>query len=238
MTKKDKKQPLPGSELSTSDIIDKTILSIAEGITGIAAAGREQWFLSIGHLLQRIRSGRFLTTLREEWSRYREEGRVGDDYIVTDQHQETLQELLDFLDDDSPDEIRFSVLKKIFLTAATESISSRESILPQQYMRICRGLSSGETVVFLAAYDLARAGERPERERSAAHWLKEVAESSGLVYPELVELHERNLIQKNLLTPRHYSDRSGVDFGQHFRITDLGWEICRFIGEYNQRQDA
>ena len=227
-----------GSGLSTSDIIDGTIVAIAEGITGIAASDRRQWYMSIGHLLQRIRSGRFLTTLREEWEAYREKGRVKDDYIVTDQHQESLQELFEFLDGETPDAVRFSVLKKIFLTAASESISDRESVLPQQYMRICRTLTSGETLVFLAAYELAKSGDWSTLEISAARWLKEVAQTSGLVHAELVELHERNLIEKNVLTPRRHSDSSGISPGSHYRITDLGWEICRFIEEYDQSQNA
>jgi len=239
MGEKQEEESLPAEmQLSTSDILDRTIRGIAEGVTGIAAAERQQWLLSLGHLLQRVRSGRFLTTLREEWSSYREKGRVKDDYVFTDQHQESLQELLDFLDQDAPDEVRFTLLKKIFLTTATETVSDRNSVLPQQYMRICRGLSSGETLVFLAAHKLAVEGTASTKPGHAIHWLESVAQTSGLVHPELVELHERNLIEKNLITPRHYPDRSGVNLGQHYRITNLGWEICRFITEYDGHQDA
>lgn len=236
MNKKEEKAI--GSEITTTNIIDRAIMSIAEGVTGIAASDRREWYKSLGHLLQRIRSGRFLSTLREEWQSYTDKGRVEDDYLISDQHAECLQELLDFLDQDSPDEIRFTVLKKIFLTAATEAISDRNSALPQQYMKICRSLSSGETLVLLGAYDEARSSPPADRPGSAATWIGEVAESSGLKHGELVELHERHLIEKNLLTPRLHSDRSGIALGPHSRLTNLGWEICMFIQTYDDQQDA
>ena len=37
--------------------------------------------------------------------------------------------MLDFLDRDIPDEARFSLLKKVFLTAATEDVSTRDAAL-------------------------------------------------------------------------------------------------------------
>lgn len=223
--------------LSTSDIIDSTIIAVAEGITGIAASDKEQWFLSIGHLLQRIRSGRFLQTLKEEWEDYREQGRVEDDYLLTDQHQECLQELLDFLDQDSPDEIRFTVLMKIFLTSATESISDRNSVLPQQYMKVSRSLSSGEVLILFAAYEIVKNNKNIDSGMSASVWLADIAKVSGLKYPELVETYETDLIEKNLLTPRTYNDRSGVSVGEHFRLTSLAWDLCQFLEEYDRHQD-
>ncbi len=226
-------------QLTTGDIIHRTIIEITEGITGIAASERRDWTRSIGYLLQRVRSGRFLETLKEEWEAYREKGRVKDDYMWTEQHRECFQEMLDFLDDDSPDQLRFSVLKKILLTAATETISSRESLLPQQYMKICRALSSGEAIVLLAAHGLVKRGTAPNHTRyGATEWLKAIADASTLDYPELVEIHERGLIEKNLVTERTLRDRSGIVMGEHFRLTDLGWGICQFIEAHDQQADG
>ena len=66
-------------------------------------------------------------------------------------------------------------------------------------------------------------------EKGAGAWLRTVAERSGLQHVELVEVHERCLIQKNLLTPRMYGDESGIMSNYHGRLTDFGWELCRFI---------
>ena len=122
------------SNSSSPDMLSETIKGLAEGLTGIAASDKSVRYLSIGHLLQKFRSGRFLNELKAEWDKFREKGRIKGDYATTEQHYECLQEILDFLDTDSPDRIRFAALKEIFLTTATEMISDRESLLPQQYM--------------------------------------------------------------------------------------------------------
>ncbi len=223
---------------NTSKLLAETLKSLTEGITGVAASDRRDLILSLGHLFQRMRSGRFLKTLTDEWYNYREKGRIKDDYIQTEQHQECLQEMLDFLDKDSPDEPRFSVLKNIFLVAATETKSARDSVLPQQYMRLCRTLSAGEILVLSSSYYIAQRGVPAQKDSSASNWLTKIAEKSGLKYPELVEIHERNLIEKNLLSRRDNRDRSGVTLGDHYRLTALGYEICQFLESFEENEDA
>jgi len=217
------------SKDDTSKIFTEIAKGLAEGITGVAASERKDLILSLGHLFQRARSGRFLRTLMDEWDYYREKGRIKDDYIQTEQHQECLQEMLDFLDKDSPDEVRFSVLKNFISVAATEMKSMRDSVLPQQYMRLCRRLSAGEILVLSTTYHIAQNDVPKQKDSSAVNWLAKIAENSGLKYWELVEIHERNLIEKNLLTRREQADRSGVSLGKHYRLTGLGYEICQFI---------
>jgi hypothetical protein len=238
MGKKEKENvSLQKSKLSTSDVLDQTILSLAEGITGIAASEQTEWLRSVGFLLQRVRSGRFLETFRTEWNAYRDKGKVKDDYIFTDQHQECLQELLDFLDQDTPDQIRFTVLKNIFLTTSSETISDRNSALPQQYMKICRSLTSGEVLVLLAVSQLAKEGAQLIV-NSAVAWHATVAHKAELVDAELVELHEQGLLDKKLITPRKHNDKSGVDLGDNFRLTGLGVNLCKFMESYSAKENA
>lgn len=229
---KDANEALPPA--NTSSTLSKTLASIAEGLTGIAASDREQWILSFGHVLQSIRGGRLLATFKNEWESYREKGKIKEDYEQSEQHQECLQELLDFLDEGPPDSARFAVLKKILLVAATERASKRESILPQQYMRLCRGLTSRELLVMLTAHTVSKAppSVKLDTPESAIVWVETIARASGLDYPELVEVHERALVEKNLITPRLYPDRSGVTMGQYFRLTRLAHDMCEFIERF------
>jgi hypothetical protein len=232
-------KPVTGKNegMDTSSVIERAILQITEGPTGAISSQRSDYFLPLGYAVQRHRSRERLQTLLEEWEVYRAKGLIKDDYTQSEQHKECLQEMLDFLDRDSPDEIRFTVLKKILLTAATEEISTRESVLPQQYMRVCRGLTSGEILVLLTTYTTAESSALPGGHTSADKWLEIIAERSGLKHPELVEIHERSLIEKNLLTPRKYFDGSGIDPGHYFRLTNLAYDICKFIELYERSTD-
>lgn len=219
---------VPNDGDETSSFLARTILNLSEGLTGIAASDKKERLLSIGYILQRFRSGRFLETLKAQWESYRDKGRIKDDYIRTDQHQECLQQMLDFLDNDSPDQIRFDAMQYVFLNTATERISDSESVLPQQYMRICRSLNSTEILILQTNFRLAKRGHNPGH-YGAAEWLRDIASNSVLRHVSLVESQEGSLMDKCLIGARTHGDRSGVVKSNHFRLTDLGSALAEFM---------
>jgi hypothetical protein len=227
-----KKSNLSKYSKNTSDIIKDTLTCLAEGMMGIAASDRKELAFSVGHIFQSLRKGQFLSRFLNEWNSYREKGRIPKDYEETEQHHSCLQELLDFLDKDSPDEIRFETLKKVFLVAATEKSSDRNSLLPYQFLRLCRGMSSGEIIVLNVTYRIAKSGQIPDIS-GANNWLDIIAKESALNHASLVETYEEELIKKHLLSRRLHSDRSGVMVKPHFRLTSLGLELCEYIDSYD-----
>ena len=191
----------PG-QMETAHVLATTLESIAAGLAGVASSDRKGLVLAVGHIFQRIRAHGFIEALIREWNEFQERGQIKPDYTKSEQHKACLQELLDFLDKDSPDQIRFDAIKSIFLSAAAERLSSRDSFLPQQYMQTCRTLSSGEVVVLKTIYEAVQQDNWNRKEPGAVAWLGAVAARSGLQYVELVEAHEQCLIEKKLLTPR------------------------------------
>ncbi len=220
----------------TGRMIKRTLASLTEGVTGIAASDRKELTLSVGHIFQTLRKGQFLSHLSEEWESYRDKGRIKEDYTETEQHRSCLQELLAFLDNDLPDEIRFEVIKKIFLVAASESKSDRNSLMPYQFLRICRSMSSGEMLVLNATYTIAKSGTPPQV-TGANQWLDVIAKESELEHASLVEIYEEDLMKKKLITRRTHSDRSGVAATPHFRLSSLGLELCEYIAAYDDVAD-
>jgi len=221
----------------TNSIIADTLTNLAEGVTGIAASKKQEWVLSIGHIVQGVRGGQFLSILQREWDSYKEKGRIKEDYQFTDQNYTCLHEILDFLEKDIPDETRFNLLKQLFLVTSTETMSNRDSILPQQYMKICKTLTTGEILVLNATYGVAKEDWWKDQHFGAHDWLGVITEKSGLAQRELVEIHERTLINKKLLSPRTLSDESGVRISPFFRLTDLGHKICEFVASYEPIRD-
>lgn len=220
-------------EKNTENVITTTLTGLIEGLTGIAASSKKEWILSISHMFQKMRGGQFLSQLLKEWNNYRQKGKVKNDYQFTEQHKACLQELLEFLDKDSPDEVKFKILKQIFLVAASEELSDRESFLPLQFMIIARSLTDGEVILLTTIWRISqeRNGEYEEH-YGAQRWLKEVTDESGMKHQELVEIHEQGLMNKRLVTPRQLSDSSGVKVKPYFRLTNLGYEFCEFIDKY------
>lgn len=122
-------------------------ISGVQGLSGLFAMERKDMILTAGRLLQGVINWEFLDTLHREWDRLRKDSQIRDDYQKTEQHHACLQQMLDFLDSDKPDKIRFEFMKKIFLSAATEKGQNTDSILPQQYMFISRQLTSGDILL-------------------------------------------------------------------------------------------
>jgi hypothetical protein len=221
----------------TSSLLSNTLTNIAEGITGLAASEKSQLVFSIGHLFQSIRGGQFLSVLEKEWKNYRDAGRIKDDYQYSDQCYTCLHEILDFLENDIPDDLRFTLLKQIFLVSATEQVSNRESALPQQYMRICKTLTSGEILVLNATYEASRDKQymlNASSMKQVDPWLAEISKRSGLKHIELVDIHENGLVEKKLLTPRFNIGYKSILPSETFRLTGLAYDICEFLKSYKK----
>ena len=225
------KQPIK-LPVGPNGLIEMTITAMLEGLIGIASSEKKELVISAGHLLQRMRGVGFLGALQAEWRAMREKGRIKDDYADTDQHFTCLHELLDAMDNEIVDEQRFQIMKRVFFVASSEILSDRNDILPQQLMRIARSLTSGETIVLSTAHNVYLGGKYPTGMLPAIDWLKRVAVESGLRFAYLVELHERALIQKYLISPRHQADINSVQQNE-FRLTDLGIEFCSFVAKYD-----
>jgi hypothetical protein len=206
-------------------------------LTGAAASEKKDRILSVGHILQACRSGQFLKQVTAEWEAYCDKGRISEDYVNTEQHRECLQELLDCLDSDSPDEVRFAALKKVFLTTSTETLSDRHDVLPQQYMRICRHLTSADVLILSAASRVAESRNWDGSMNTPWLWLERIAQESGLRFPELVAVQEARLSDCSLITPRTHGG-AYVVVGERFRLTPLGDEICRFWRAYDEISPA
>ena len=129
---------IPYENPETSDVLASTIQELTAGLTGLAASDRKELVLSAGRIFQSFRTVGFLGALKAEWEILRERGRIAPNYTKSEQHHACLQELLSFLDEEVPDGIRFNAMKNLFLNAALEDFSDSQSILPHQYMQVCR----------------------------------------------------------------------------------------------------
>jgi hypothetical protein len=116
-------------------------------------------------------------------------------------------------------------------------ITKSSSVLPQQYIRVCRTLSSSEILILVAAYKKSRDKSWSPTEANAERWLREIAEESGLKHTELVDYYDQILVDKKLLSQRRHSDRSGIYPGDNCRLTNLAIEICKFIETYDDLKD-
>ncbi len=239
--KQSKEKSLPQKKwalanMEVPEIIKNSAKVWAETLTGIVKSEPKDILVSLGYIAQRLIADQHLNSVLVEWEKIREKGRMKEDYAQCMQAKYTLLELLKFLESDMPDEQRFQILKRIMLVAATEEKSDRQSIKPQEFMKLIKILPAGSVMVLTTAYQLSKnppIGPGENNRVNADSWVKIIAEKSGLEYPALVVMYEKPLIESMLLTERVYADGSGVRLSPHFRVSDLGFELCSFLDHYD-----
>lgn len=235
---KDKNQLKLNDPKSLMEFLQQPTLKIAEVLTGILVSGSKDWKLSAGKLIQATIKGNLLTQLGLELKKYREEGKIKEDFLATDKNRMSLCELLKFIDEEIPDEERFRAIKSLFFASISKDVTEDEEKLAYELMQICKKLSSGELLVLKAAYDVVIGRLAPNmsninhQEKNANDWLNLIAKQIRHSLPSLVEVHEKNLMELKLISDRTLSDRSGIRPTQHFRLTTLGYKLCEFITKY------
>ncbi|HML76142.1 MAG TPA: hypothetical protein PKB02_16750 [Anaerohalosphaeraceae bacterium] len=222
----------------TSDIIKETTCSITSGLAAIATSDRKDVILSASRIFQAFVKGKGLEQLQNEWDDLKKKGKIKDDYESTTQHQDCLLELLNFLDNDCPDELRFQTLKKIFLVASTETQSGRNSCLPYEYMKLCRSMSSGEILAMLTAYRLfvEKKANSISDSNFEYNWVAGVTNNGGFEHRELVEMYKRKLLDKNILLGTNFQGSMGKNSSNG--LTSLGLALCRYIESYDNQKEG
>lgn len=223
---------------SVMQFLKQPTIIIAEALTGFLVSDLKDWKLSAGKIVQAAIKGNLLTQLGREIEKYREEGKIKEDYLESDINRASFKELLKFIDEEAPDEIRFKAMKSLFFASITKNATEQDDGLAYELMQICKKLNSGELLVLKAAYDIVNARLAPNmptinhREKNANDWLNLIAQQIGHSLPSLVEVHETNLMELKLISDRALSDKSGIQPTQHFRLTTLGYKLCEFITKY------
>lgn len=217
----------------------ENILGPAEFFTGLVGSNRSQVFQSVGHAVQGLLSGKFLQILQQEYSHYRESGKIKEDFRYTDQNQMCFTELLRFLEQEMPDKDRFELLKRIYIVSATEKVFDRNSHVPLQFMQIARELNSGEMLVLSAAHRIAK--EIPEEKMPESvdwrTWVDIISKEAGLLFREIVNKHETTLVEKNLLEEREVLT-GNYNLKPFFRLTRLGYAFCEYVSQYDHVEDG
>lgn len=234
--------------LYSSDEIANTLpsqqelVSMTAAVFGALSGGFEGMMLTTGRLVQALWTGRLWPQFLTEVHKWKEEGKIKEDYFSTSQNWEDLTELLDYLDRGIPNERVWEVLKKIYVISATETNSSRNDRFPFYYLQVIRNLSAGEIEVMFAAHRIAQEinpdwlnqNYLPPQGSTTNYWIHRIEETTQLKQKDLIEKFEDELIQKRILSQRTFSDRSGINLRPHFHLSKLGYSICEYVAEYDE----
>ncbi len=223
-----------------TQFLQQSTAKIAEALTGVLSSDLKDWKLSAGKIVQSVIKGNLLTQLGRELTKYREEGKIKEDYLESDFNRASLKELLRFIDEEAPDEIRFKAMKSIFLS----SLGQDDEVLAYELLLICKKLSSMEIMILSVNYNVVKGVAKPtatgitHSATQIKYWAQIIAEQIGHNLSEIVLQYEDHLIELKLISDRHYPiERTRVtenfDATPFFRLTPLGYKLCEFITRYD-----
>lgn len=220
------------------NFLEKPTIAIAETLTGLLAQSGilpSSYILSAGRIVQATVKGKLLTQFGRELERYREEGKIKEDYFATHKNQASLLELLQFIDSDIPDEEIFKAMKSIFFTGVAIDADERQEEVAYQFLLLCKKLNSMDILILKTCYKIYCGEDLVNVNTGITNygdWVKTVSEKIGYGLPELVSASDAKLVELGLLSPRSHSDQSGIRAGKEFRLTQLSIKLCEFIAKW------
>jgi hypothetical protein len=217
------------------EFLQQPTLGLAEGLTALLSSP-VQFRLAAGHIVQAAIKGRLFQQLGKELKDLKKAGRIKEDYFATHNQQATLHDLLKFIDENPPGEEIFKAMKSIFFsTIKTEATAENEQI-GYQLLQLCRKLESGDVLVLKACWDMYR--QSPDKlhaellgKNHTRDWCDLISTKTN-VPSGLVNLHDKKLIELNLVTPRQFPDGSAIN-PIDCRLTSLGRLLCDHITAFS-----
>jgi len=238
---KSKNQMLVKDFSGLAKFLQQTTIELSEAITGFLSSDTNDKKLAAGHIIQSIFKGNLINQFGRELNNFREKGLIKEDYFATHKQQATLVEFLKFIDSgETPDEERFKAMKSLFFYSISKEATEKTEKDAYEMMQICKELSSMEVLILKANFNLvigtakSHAGKNvSKRTNTRATWFITVANELGYDFPEIVERHEKHLMELKLISEIDNPSRNAMIPTDYFRLTTLGYKLCEFITKYD-----
>jgi len=235
--KNKKKNQIKVYQDKKKDIIELLIqptVKIAEFLTGILVSETKDLKLSGCRIIQAVIKNNNLTQLGREIEEYTKKGQIKEDYLESSLNQATITELLNFIDEEVIDEVRFKAMKSIFFSSVENNSDDQKESLAYELLQICKELTSGDILILKATFEILKnPGDIDVKDNAANKWINNISKKIGHNLPSLITYHENHLMDLNLISPRIHNDRSGIVTGKYYRLSDLGYTLCEFITKYD-----
>jgi hypothetical protein len=181
-------------------------------------------------IVQGALKGNLLSQLAREVDDLRKKGKIDDNFGERKYGFQTWVELLNIIDEDTPDEDRLEALKAMFYAINKVNATDAEQILGYQLFQIAKKLTSNELLVLKAVYELQN-DKTKTGHGGFIEWAQAVSKHLGHSLTSLIDHADKALVENQLLSERFFPDRSGIHW-LNWRMTDLGVRFCENIERY------
>jgi hypothetical protein len=223
---------------SLAELLQQPTVKLAEVLTGVMAVGKQGLGVSLGRVASAALQGKMMRQVYDEVQNLIKQGKLDQDYASSKYGFRSLADLINFIEQDTPDEDQFNAVKTFFFAVGAVNADEKQKAYFLYLLRQVKQLSSSQLMILSISYDIHKKGDslvKMLNGRSHGDWLKLIAERMGHHSTALVEMEEDGLISMRLLSKRTERDQSGIT-DQNARLTDLGLSICEVIDKYSYEE--
>ena len=219
---------------SVPGFVERRVIPIIQGISGLTQSDRKQLVGVAGRLLQAAILGKF-EEFSIEWNDLKSAGRIKEEFVTRPKSQAALLELLQFIDQSPPEQDLFDAIKSIFFRGIAPDSTDIDSLRSYEFLQVARKLNSGDILVLKACLNLREKGSVAPG-NSSHRWVDAIAKETNLP-TGVVEIHEQNLNRSRLIGDRIYPDKSGMMNSETYGLTQFGLEFGSFVTAYQRPGD-
>jgi hypothetical protein len=217
-----------------TQFLHEPLPKIAAAVTGALTIGRSDAILMGGRVVQAAIKGRAFQQVSREIQALIEKGQIKEDYANSEDGFKSLEELLMFIDEEVPQEERIKAVKAMFIAINSVEAKASDKMLKYALLQIAKKLSASQLMLLKISYDFYKAGTlKTDGVTDFARWSALVAQKFGHGVAGLVVQDNAALELHGLLTPRSFSDLSGI-MNHNARLTDLAVKFCQYIEKYGE----
>lgn len=219
-----------------SEFLNQPATKIAEAITGALSLNKSEVIMTGGRIIQGAIKGKAMKQLGRELKELIERGKIKEDYAETKYGFKSLAEILEYIDQEFPDEDRLIAVKALFFSIISKKTNEAEEIKNYQLFQMVKKLTSSQLLLLKAIGETYISGEHKASTlgTNAHNWLKLMASKIGHNITDLIENDEIVLVENRIITPRQLGDKSAIN-PTNARLTDLGININEIIETYKPK---
>ncbi len=214
--------------------LNEPLPTVTAMLTAALAMGREQMVLAGGRVAQAILRGRAMIQFGKELEDLHQKGKLRENYADTKYGFHSLVDLLKLIEEETPDDDKMRTAKALFAALNAPKVDEGEAIARYQLFHLVLKLSGSQLLLLSICHAFYKEKHFNDNsiQPSTQNWLNHVATRIGHNVHSLIVQDEEVLMRYSILTPRTWTDGSGVNF-TNARLTDVGVRMCELIETYS-----
>src|SRR3989344_5107292 len=218
-------------------VASPTVANWAQLIVGIASSDKASLLSAAGRVGQQALKGHLFEQLGKELFELRKKGMIDDSYLESELGKSVFVDMLKFIDEENPDEIRFKAMRSIFFSSVATDYSEIDRRRAYYLFQESKALTSMDIQVLKACYKIYQKNDSIlSALGSAGEWVSVINHEVGLGLQTLIDKADTHLSQLGFISSRQLGDMSGIQRGRNFRLTDgLGMPFCKFIIKFETK---